>query len=179
MIEMNIRKSMAKVVINTFWNLIYALENASQRLPIVEEDAESIAEAIQETQKLIDSFKSNHSLQLRLKTLATDQEIFQSKLEDVQQVITSIRLMKYKPNMINIDLWKATKVKDIIGWSFSDNLKQKLTEIEEFCNWLSDRMDIVYSPPSNISLLKLRNAHFIFALKDRLECIGLTIHLDI
>lgn len=70
----------------------------------MEEDAESIAEAIQETQKLIDSFKSNHSLQLRLKTLATDQEIFQSKLEDVQQVITSIRLMKYKPNMINIDL---------------------------------------------------------------------------
>lgn len=104
MIEMTIRKSMAKVIINTFCNLIYALENASQRIPIVEEDAESIADAIQDVQKLIDSFKSNHALQLQQKTLASDQEVFESKLEDVLHMITSIRLMKNKPNMINIDL---------------------------------------------------------------------------
>ena len=123
MIEMNIRKSMAKVIINTFYNLIYAVDTASHRLPTSVEDADIIAEAVIEVQKLIQSFKTNHGLQVRLKTITADQEAFQSKLEDVQKAIASIRLIKYKPTMINIELSKATKPQDTLLISDWNNIK--------------------------------------------------------
>ena len=152
-IEYNIRKSMTKIIMSTVCNFRYTLEDTSQLATLDDGSAQMLMEGVSEIKKMIQSIITNNNRQHQLGTLTPDQEAFQHRIEDLKQAIVSIRLLKSGTNMINITLWDADAethdIQTIIGCSYSENLKAKINELDDFCTYLSVTMDVEYTSTKN------------------------------
>ena len=146
MVEYNIRENMTRIIMNTVCNLKYTLEDSSSNLTLSENNICELVDSITDVKKMIESIISNNDRQRQLKNLSSDQEAFQQKLEDLKHSISSIRLLKPGGNMINISIWEAdeSEIEQLEGSNYSNNFRVKMTEIDSFCVYLSENMDIEY-----------------------------------
>lgn len=115
MIEYNIRKSMTRIIMVTVCNFKYTLEDTSFNRHLDSDSVEMVVDGVSEIKKMIQSIITNNKKQKLLGTLTTDQEVFQNKIEDLKQAISSIRLIRSDGNMINISLWEADSLEHNLG----------------------------------------------------------------
>jgi len=147
---------MTQIIMNTVCNLKYTLEDTKQEINLNENNAIDLIESIIDVKKMIESIISNNRRQKQLKNLSVDQENFQLKLEDLKQSISSIRLLKPGSHMVNISIWEAeeNEIETLVGCNYSDNFRTKIIEMDTFCTYLSDTMDIEYKTGRNINSKK-------------------------
>jgi uncharacterized membrane protein YcgQ (UPF0703/DUF1980 family) len=135
MVEYQVRRQMTRIIMNTVCNFRYTLEDTSQNPKLNEDTVYELMESFSEIKKMIESIFANNKRQKQLGTLTSDQEVFQSKLEDLKQSISSIRFTKQGNNMLNISIWDSDQEFDeetLLGCRFSDNLKASISDLDGF-----------------------------------------------
>lgn len=145
----------------------YVVEDAKDTGAIDENTVDQLIDAVDEIKKMIESILNNNNRQRQLGTITSHQEQFQSKIEDLKQNIVSLRVIKSEGNLTNISLWDCdsttVELNTLLGSAFSDNVNIQLKKIEDFCNELSDVMNV---ENKNISTTEsVKNCSFYQKLK--------------
>lgn len=137
---------MTKLILNTLYDFKYNLDDANSDNVIEEATVDLLMDGVENVKKMIDGIITNNNYQAQLGTLTSDQQAFQARIKELKQAMKSVRLTKSEGNMINISLWDCdpatTDFSTITGCTFSDNLKEKMKQFDDFCTYLSDLMNV-------------------------------------